>query len=135
MSAPPPVGYDEHDAQRIVEEPVKESVRNPFAQAEMQLMRGFVMATHPDGDPEQGLADLDEARHTFAATGARPSLARVQRARGMALARLGRPAEADEALSEASTLAAEMGLLDGPWPVSIAELQAARSESPIELVD
>ena len=43
MSAPPPVGYDEHDAQRIVEEPVKESVRNPFARDRARVLHSAAL--------------------------------------------------------------------------------------------
>jgi dGTPase len=38
VSAPPPPGYDEHDGARIVDEPVKESVRSPFARDRARVL-------------------------------------------------------------------------------------------------
>ena len=55
---------------------------------------------------------------------ARPRLARALRARGRVLHRLGRDEEAEASLARASGIAAEIGLRDGPWPVSVAELVA-----------
>jgi Tfp pilus assembly protein PilF len=112
------------------------AVKSPYNEAQARLGRGFVLATHPAGDAASGLEDLDAASATFESLGARPSQARTMRARGMALARLGRTDDADVSLQRAATMAAEMDLKDAPWPSTAAELQALRAaEPPIRLVE
>jgi len=113
------------------------SMDNPYGQAEAQLFRGLVTANHPQGDAARALLDLDAARSAYDSLGARPALARTMRALGLAQARLGHPT-ADASLGQAARMAEEMGLLDGPWPDSTAELAALRSaaaEPPLQAVD
>ena len=43
MSAAPPPGYDEHDAERIVDEPIKESVRSPFARDRARVLHSAAL--------------------------------------------------------------------------------------------
>ena len=43
MSAEPPVGYDEHDVDRLVREPVKESVRSPFARDRARVLHSAAL--------------------------------------------------------------------------------------------
>ena len=109
---------------------------NMYGLAETHLLRGLVLASDPEGDPAAALADLDAARTVFESLGARPDLARAMRARGMVLAALGRVGEADHMLSSAAASAADMGLLDGPWPSDASGLGAADAvASPLHLVD
>jgi class 3 adenylate cyclase/tetratricopeptide (TPR) repeat protein len=112
------------------------SMGGTHGEAEAHLARGMVLATHPAGDAHRALEDLDAAAVVFSTLGARPALARTQRARGLALARIGEAAEADGSLVLAATMADEMGLKDGPWPASLAELQAMQAaEVPIQTLD
>jgi class 3 adenylate cyclase/tetratricopeptide (TPR) repeat protein len=112
------------------------SMGGAYGQAEARLARGRVLATHPDGDAERALEDLDAAAEAFSSLQARPALARTYRARGMALARLGQADEANRSLELAASMATEMGLMDGPWPQVITELPASPTgASPIKLVN
>jgi dGTPase len=43
VSAAPPIGYDEHDAERLVEEPIKESVRSPFARDRARVLHSAAL--------------------------------------------------------------------------------------------
>ncbi len=43
MSAPPPVGYDDHDVARVVDEPVKESVRSAFARDRARVLHSAAL--------------------------------------------------------------------------------------------
>jgi class 3 adenylate cyclase/tetratricopeptide (TPR) repeat protein len=109
---------------------------NPHNLAEARLLRGLMLAQRPAGDAAEALRDVELAQATFESLGARPDLARALRARGTILGQLDRLAEADEALAAAAAMAAEMGLLDGPWPRDLAELQALRRAAPpIEPLD
>jgi tetratricopeptide (TPR) repeat protein len=107
-----------------------------YGQAEARRARGMVHATHPAGDPNQAVQDLDAAVDSFSALGAKPALARTYRARGLALARLGKIEDADASLAEAASMATAMGLMDGPWPATVADLEAARAAStPLQQID
>jgi class 3 adenylate cyclase/tetratricopeptide (TPR) repeat protein len=107
-----------------------------YGKAEALRARGMVHATHPAGDPGKAVQDLDAAADSFTALGAKPALARTYRARGLALARLGNTADADASLSQAASMASDMWLLDGPWPATVVDLEAARAAStPLRRVD
>jgi hypothetical protein len=109
---------------------------SPYGEAEAKLQRGLVLASHPDGDPTSALADLEEAGAVFERLGARPALARALRGQAMALTRLGREAQADNGFAEAAGMANEMGLMDGPWPVSVEALHAAAGASaPLQMIE
>jgi hypothetical protein len=109
---------------------------SPYGEAEAKLQRGLVLASHPDGDPTSALADLEEAGAVFERLGARPALARALRGQAMALTRLGRDAQADNGFAEAAGMANEMGLMDGPWPVSVEALHAAAGASaPLQMIE
>lgn len=43
MSAPPPAGYDEHDVARLIDEPVKESVRSAFARDRARVLHSAAL--------------------------------------------------------------------------------------------
>lgn len=43
MAADPPIGYDEHDVERLVAEPVKETVRNPFARDRARVLHSAAL--------------------------------------------------------------------------------------------
>jgi len=106
------------------------AIGSPYSAVEAKLSRGMVLASHPAADAGEALAVLDDAVTTFESVGARPALARALRARGTALVRLERSADADESFARAAALASEMDLRDAPWPTSAAGLAALRSAEP-----
>lgn len=91
MSAEPPVGYDEHDAARLVREPVKESVRSPFARDRARVLHSAalrrlaaktqVMVAGQDDFPRTRLTHTLEvaqiARELGAALGCDPDVVEV----------------------------------------------------------
>ncbi len=99
--------------------------------AQVRTGRAEALIRGPHPDLETALVDLDEAVRVLEALEARPRLARALRARGRVLHQLGRDDEADASLARASGIAAEIGLRDGPWPVSVTDLgRRGRSTRP-----